>query len=166
MTKNNRDKDVQFIEALAVLLREHDLNEVEVNREFGQDDSLTVRVARGSQVVATAPISNPTVAAAPIQEITPISGSSIASDDTADDPASHPGAVTSPMVGTVYMQPEPGAPAFISVGASIAEGDTLLIVEAMKTMNQIPAPKSGIVKRILVEDGAAVEFGAPLAIIE
>ena len=63
MTKNNRDKDVQFIEALAVLLREHDLNEVEVNREFGQDDSLTVRVARGSQVVATAPISNPTVAA-------------------------------------------------------------------------------------------------------
>ena len=70
------------------------------------------------------------------------------------------------MVGTVYMQPEPGAPAFISVGASISEGDTLLIVEAMKTMNQIPAPKSGIIKRILVEDGAAVEFGAPLAIIE
>ena len=65
MAKNNRDKDVQFIEALAVLLREHDLNEVEVNREFGQDDSLTVRVARGSQVVAAAPISSPTIAAAP-----------------------------------------------------------------------------------------------------
>ena len=166
MTKNNRDKDVQFIEALAVLLREHDLNEVEVNREFGQDDSLTVRVARGSQVVATAPISNPTLAAAPIQEVKPVSDTNQASDATTDDPANHPGAVTSPMVGTVYMQPEPGAPAFISVGASISEGDTLLIVEAMKTMNQIPAPKSGIVKRILVEDGAAVEFGAPLAIIE
>ena len=67
MTKNNRDKDVQFIEALAVLLREHDLNEVEVNREFGQDDSLTVRVARGSQVVATAPVNNPVIAA-PVQE--------------------------------------------------------------------------------------------------
>ena len=166
MTKNNRDKDVQFIEALAVLLREHDLNEVEVNREFGQDDSLTVRVARGGQVVATAPSSNSIIAAAPIQEVIPVSGTSKASDANTDDPANHPGAVTSPMVGTVYMQPEPGAPAFISVGASISEGDTLLIVEAMKTMNQIPAPKSGIIKRILVEDGAAVEFGAPLAIIE
>ena len=166
MTKNNRDKDVQFIEALAVLLREHDLNEVEVNREFGQDDSLTVRVARGNQVVATAPISNPTVASAPIQEVKPVFDTNQASDATNDDPANHPGAVTSPMVGTVYMQPEPGAPAFISVGASISEGDTLLIVEAMKTMNQIPAPKSGTIKRILVEDGAAVEFGSPLAIIE
>ena len=165
MTKNNRDKDVQFIEALAVLLREHDLNEVEVNREFGQDDSLTVRVARGSQVVATAPVNNP-VLATPLQENEPISGSIQSSEVNIDDPANHPGAVISPMVGTVYMQPEPGAPAFISVGASISEGDTLLIVEAMKTMNQIPAPKSGIVKRILVEDGAAVEFGAPLAIIE
>ena len=165
MTKNNRDKDVQFIEALAVLLKEHDLNEVEVNREFGQDDSLTVRVARSSQVVATAPVNNPVIAA-PVQESAPISGSTQSSEANSDDPANHPGAVTSPMVGTVYMQPEPGAPAFISVGASISEGDTLLIVEAMKTMNQIPAPKSGIVKRILVEDGAAVEFGAPLAIIE
>ena len=143
MTKNNRDKDVQFIEALAVLLREHDLSEVEVNREFGQDDSLTVRVARGSQVVATAPISNPALAA-PIQGVTPVSDTNQASDASIEDPANHPGAVTSPMVGTVYMQPEPGAPAFISIGASISEGDTLLIVE----------------------DGAAVEFGAPLAIIE
>ena len=165
MTKNNREKDVQFIEALAVLLREHDLNEVEVNREFGKDDSLTVRVVRGSQVLATAPISNPAIAV-PIQEGAPISGSIQSSEANIDDPANHPGAVTSPMVGTIYMQPEPGAPPFISVGASISEGDTLLIVEAMKTMNQIPAPKSGIVKRILVEDGAAVEFGAPLAIIE
>ena len=166
MTKNNRDKDVQFIEALAVLLREHDLNEVEVNREFGQYDSLTVRVARGGQIVAAAPtISNPTLAA-PVQEGTSVSVSNQTSDTVVDDPANHPGAVTSPMVGTVYMQAEPGAPPFISVGASISEGDTLLIVEAMKTMNQIPAPKSGIVKRILVEDGAAVEFGAPLAIIE
>ena len=73
---------------------------------------------------------------------------------------------TQPLVGTVYMQAEPGAPAFISVGTSVSEGDTLLIVEAMKTMNHIPAPRSGTVKRILVEDGAAVEFGAPLVILE
>jgi len=70
------------------------------------------------------------------------------------------------MVGTVYTQPEPGAPTFVKVGDQVAEGDTLLIVEAMKTMNHIPAPKAGTIKRILVEDGAAVEFGTPLAIIE
>ena len=70
------------------------------------------------------------------------------------------------MVGTVYMQHEPGAPAFVSVGAQVSEGDTLLIVEAMKTMNHIPAPRAGTVKRILVEDKAAVEYGAPLMIIE
>ena len=79
---------------------------------------------------------------------------------------SHPGAVTSPMVGTVYLQAEPGTPAFITVGAKVSEGDTILIIEAMKTMNQIPAPHSGTVTRILVEDGAAVEFGSPLVIIE
>ena len=82
-----------------------------------------------------------------------------------EDPASHPGAVTSPMVGTVYMQAEPGAPSFVSVGQQVAEGDTLLIIEAMKTMNHIPAPRAGTV-RILIEDGAAVEYGAPLMIIE
>ena len=85
-----------------------------------------------------------------------------AAEDSAADPAAHPGAVTSPMVGTVYMQAEPGAPAFITLGATVNAGDTLLIVEAMKTMNHIPAPQSGTVKRILVGDGDAVEFGAPL----
>jgi acetyl-CoA carboxylase biotin carboxyl carrier protein len=70
------------------------------------------------------------------------------------------------MVGTIYMQPEPGAPSFIKVGATVNEGDTLLIVEAMKTMNHIPAPRAGTVKRILVEDGSPVEFGAPLVILE
>ena len=83
-----------------------------------------------------------------------------------NDPVSHPGAVTSPMVGTIYMQAEPGAEPFISVGSTVSEGDTLLIVEAMKTMNQIPSPKSGTVKRIFVEDGAAVEFGSPLVVVE
>ncbi|MFP4275135.1 MAG: acetyl-CoA carboxylase biotin carboxyl carrier protein, partial [Paracoccaceae bacterium] len=86
--------------------------------------------------------------------------------ETPDDPAAHPGAITSPMVGTVYLQPEPGSAPFVSVGAQVSEGDTLLIVEAMKTMNHIPAPRAGTVRRILVEDGAAVEYGAPLMIIE
>jgi acetyl-CoA carboxylase biotin carboxyl carrier protein len=82
------------------------------------------------------------------------------------DPAQAPGAVTSPMVGTIYLQAEPGSKPFVSVGDRVAEGQTLLIVEAMKTMNQIPAPRAGTVKRILVEDGAPVEYGAPLMIIE
>ena len=162
MTKNNRDQDVEFIKALAELLRENDLNELEVSREYGEDDSLNVRVARGGVVAAPVMAATP-VAAAPA----PVPAAAAAAPAaTSDDPASHPGAVPSPMVGTVYMQAEPGAPAFISVGASISEGDTLLIVEAMKTMNHIPAPKSGTIKRILVEDGAAVEFGTPLVIIE
>ena len=164
MTKNNRDQDVEFIKALAELLRENDLNELEVSREYGEDDSLNVRVARGGVVAAPVMAAAPVAAApAPVPAAAPAAAAPAA---PSDDPASHPGAVPSPMVGTVYMQAEPSAPAFISVGASISEGDTLLIVEAMKTMNHIPAPKSGTIKRILVEDGAAVEFGTPLVIIE
>lgn len=165
MTKNNRDQDVEFIKALAELLRENDLNELEVSREYGEDDSLNVRVARGGVVAAPVMTAAP-VAAAPAPVPAAVPAAAAAPAAPSDDPASHPGAVPSPMVGTVYMQAEPGAPAFISVGASISEGDTLLIVEAMKTMNHIPAPKSGTIKRILVEDGAAVEFGTPLVIIE
>ena len=165
MTKNNRDQDVEFIKALAELLRENDLNELEVSREYGEDDSLNVRVARGGVVAAPVMTAAP-VAAAPAPVPAAVPAAAAAPAAPSDDPASHPGAVPSPMVGTVYMQAEPGAPAFISVGDSISEGDTLLIVEAMKTMNHIPAPKSGTIKRILVEDGAAVEFGTPLVIIE
>ncbi|REJ64384.1 MAG: acetyl-CoA carboxylase biotin carboxyl carrier protein [Proteobacteria bacterium] len=164
MTKNNRDQDVEFIKALAELLRENDLNELEVSREYGEDDSLNVRVARGGVVAAPVMAAAPAAAPAPAPVAAPAASAAPAA--ASDDPASHPGAVPSPMVGTVYMQAEPGAPAFISVGASVSEGDTLLIVEAMKTMNHIPAPKSGTIKRILVEDGAAVEFGTPLVIIE
>ncbi len=158
MTKTNHEADVAFIEALAKLLRENDLTELQVKREYGEDDSLNVRVSRITQV---APAVQTTVAAAPA-----VAPAAPATPSAPEDPASHPGAVTSPMVGTVYMQAEPGAPSFISVGQQINEGDTLLIVEAMKTMNHIPAPRSGTVKRILVEDGAPVEYGAPLVILE
>lgn len=158
MTKTNHEADVAFIEALAKLLRENDLTELQVKREYGEDDSLNVRVSRITQV---APAVQTTVAAAPA-----VAPAAPAAPSAPEDPASHPGAVTSPMVGTVYMQAEPGAPSFISVGQQINEGDTLLIVEAMKTMNHIPAPRSGTVKRILVEDGAPVEYGAPLVILE
>ena len=82
------------------------------------------------------------------------------------DPAKHPGVVNSPMVGTAYAAPEPGAKPFIEIGSTVKAGDTLLIIEAMKTMNQIPAPRAGTVKQILFEDGQPVEFGEPLVIIE
>ncbi|WP_319823892.1 acetyl-CoA carboxylase biotin carboxyl carrier protein [Thalassovita sp.] len=163
MTKKNHDSDVAFIQALAELLRANDLTELEVMREYADNDSLNVRVSRAQQVVTQVAAVPAAVAAAPAVAAP---APATAAATPAGDPASHPGAVTSPMVGTVYLQAEPGSPPFVSVGAQVKEGDTLLIIEAMKTMNHIPAPKSGTVKRILVEDTSAVEFGAPLMIIE
>ncbi len=163
--KTSHDSDVSFIQSLAELLRENDLTELQVKRDYGENDSLNVRVSRQSQTVmqAAAPVAAVAAPAAPAPAAT--APAPVVADVPAD-PAAHPGAVTSPMVGTVYMAAEPGAAPFVSVGTTVAEGDTLLIIEAMKTMNHIPAPKAGTVKRILVEDGGAVEFGAPLAIIE
>ena len=161
MTKKPNENDVVFIQALAELLSAQDLTEIEVNRNYGEDDSLNVRISKTQNVVQMAA---PVAMAAP-GAIAP--AAAVAAPAAAiEDPASHPGAVTSPMVGTIYLQAEPGSPAFITVGAKVAEGDTILIIEAMKTMNQIPAPHGGTVTRILVEDSAAVEFGSPLVIIE
>ncbi len=161
--KSSHDSDVSFIKALAELLRENDLTELQVKRDYGENDSLNVRVSRQTQTIVQASV--PAAPAAPVAAAAPAAPAAPAAAESAD-PASHPGAVTSPMVGTVYMAAEPGAPAFVSTGATVKEGDTLLIIEAMKTMNHIPAPRAGTVKRILVEDGAPVEFGAPLVIIE
>ncbi len=168
MTKKDQDTDVKFIQALAEVLTNSDLAEVRVKREYGADSTLDVRVTRAFAPVAAATAAAPVMAtAAPVAATAaPAAASAPAPTETSDDPASHPGAVTSPMVGTVYMQAEPGTPPFISVGDAVSEGQTILIVEAMKTMNQIPAPKSGKVARILVDDGAPVEFGSPLIIIE
>ena len=167
MTTQKRKDDIAFIEGLADLLERRDLSEIEVLREYGADDSLNVRVSRtaSAAMVPAAPIMQQVAATTPHA---PAAAATTETNNATDasDPASHPGAVTCPMVGTIYMQAEPGAPAFISTGAQINEGDTLMIVEAMKTMNHIPAPKSGTIKRIFVEDGAAVEFGTPLVIIE
>jgi acetyl-CoA carboxylase biotin carboxyl carrier protein len=159
-TDATRSSDVAFIKALAELLDKNDLTEIQVKREYGEHDWLNVRVARGGVMMqaAPAPIAAAPMAAGPAP--------TAAAPAMTDDPAQAPGAVTSPMVGTVYLQAEPGSKPFVSVGDKVAEGQTLLIVEAMKTMNQIPAPRAGTVKRILVEDGAPVEYGAPLMIIE
>ena len=158
--KTSHESDVSFNQALAELLRENDLTELQVKRNYGENDSLNVRVSRQTQVVMQAATVAAAPAAAPMGAAAPVAVSADA------DPASHPGAVTSPMVGTVYMAGEPGAAAFVSVGTVVKEGDTLLIIEAIKTMNHIPAPRAGTVKRILVEDGGPVEYGAPLVILE
>ena len=145
----------QMIRELAELLNETGLTEIEIEKS-----GLKIRVARN--ITVTAPImhaqSAPPVSALPAASTGP--------GPAANDPTKHPGAVKSPMVGTAYRSPEPGTASFIEVGAKVAQGDTLLIIEAMKTMNQIPAPRAGTVTNILFENGQPVEYGEPLVIIE
>jgi len=166
MSKQSTDADVAFIQALAELLNKNDLTEIAVKRDYGEDDSLDVRVVKQANIITTH-------AAPPAQMIyatssaAPVAAASAAPAAAGtDDPAQHPGAVTSPMVGTVYLSAEPGATPFVAVGAQVTEGQTVLIIEAMKTMNHIPSPRAGTVRRIVVEDGSPVEYGAPLMIIE
>jgi acetyl-CoA carboxylase biotin carboxyl carrier protein len=144
--------DQELIRELARLLEETGLTEIEFER-----DGQRVRVAR-QQIVGPAVVHS-----------RPIAGVATAvpsTDVAAPDPAKHPGLVTSPMVGTAYLAPEPGAKRFVEVGGRVRVGETLLIVEAMKTMNQIPSPRAGTIIQILVDDGQPVEFGEPLMIIE
>ena len=148
-------EDSALVRELALLLDETSLTEIEIERA-----GLRLRVARNISVAATMPMP---MAAAPAV----LSAAAVAAPvAAAADLSKHPGAVTSPMVGTAYWAPEPGAKPFIEVGSKVSVGQTLLIIEAMKTMNQIPSLRAGTVTQILVEDGQPVEFGEPLVIIE
>jgi len=163
MSKDHTKDDVAFIKALAELLNENALSEISVKREYGENDTLNVKVAKlPAQILQAAPV-NYAPAAAPASSAP---AAAPAPAPAAADPADHPGVVTSPMVGTTYLAAEPGAEPFVAVGQMVSAGQTLLIIEAMKTMNHIPAPATGTVKRILVADGTPVEYGAPLMIIE
>ena len=154
--KASGTSDTALVKALADILDETGLAELEY-----ETADLSVRLSRVAGGATTVPVATPVVApsatpaAAPVPTATP-----------ADDPASHPGAVTSPMVGTVYVAPEPDAPAFIAVGDGVKKGQTVLIVEAMKVMNPITAPTDGKVTQILVQNGQPVEFGEALVVIE
>lgn len=165
----HHEGDVAFIQSLAQLLNASELNEISVKREYGEHDRLTVSLTKqGKQVVYAAAPQQSAPAAAP-QAAAPAAPQPAAAAPAApvsEDPANLPGVVTSPMVGTAYLAAEPGAAAFVQVGQQVAEGETLMIVEAMKTMNHIPSPRAGTVKRILIDDGSPVEFGAPLMIVE
>jgi acetyl-CoA carboxylase biotin carboxyl carrier protein len=150
MFKRKIEVDSELVRELSRLLEENNLTEIEVQR-----GDQRVRVSRGGGVAqyGSAPAA-----------LTPVASKGATAP--AADPAKHPGAVTSPMVGTAYRSPEPGAKPFVEEGTQVKEGQTLLIIEAMKTMNAIPATRAGTVTRIMVEDGQPVEFGEPLFIIE
>ena len=146
--------DHELIRALARLLDETGLTEIEIEQK-----GLRVRVGRQGPIVHAA--------AAPPAPVSPlVAAPAPAVLEAPTDPTKHPGVVTSPMVGTAYLAPEPGTRPYVNVGSVVNAGDTLLIIEAMKTMNQIPAPRAGKVTQILIEDGRPVEFGEPLVIIE
>jgi acetyl-CoA carboxylase biotin carboxyl carrier protein len=146
----DKSGDSALIRELALLLDETNLTEIEIERA-----GLRVRVARNISIAASMPASYQPAAPAAAAGPVPVA-----------DIAKHPGLVPSPMVGTVYWASEPGAKPFVEVGSKVTAGQTLLIIEAMKTMNQIPSPRAGTVTQILIEDGQPVEFGEPLVIIE
>jgi acetyl-CoA carboxylase biotin carboxyl carrier protein len=148
----SKSDDSALIRELALLLDETNLTEIEIERA-----GLRVRVARNVSISASVPAGYQPAAAPAPASVTPAAVA---------DMAKHPGVVPSPMVGTAYWASEPGAKPFIEVGSKVSVGQTLLIIEAMKTMNQIPSPRAGTVTQILVEDGQPVEFGEPLVIIE
>lgn len=146
--------DTEMVTKLAKMLDENDLSEIEV------EDN-------GRRIVVKRKLAGVPMAYAPAPAAPPAGPAPAPAPAAADaNPASHPGAVKSPMVGTAYLTPEPGAAAFIAVGQQVKEGDTLVIIEAMKVMNPIPSPKSGVVKAILIQNAQPVEYEQPLAIIE
>ncbi|MDQ8699300.1 acetyl-CoA carboxylase biotin carboxyl carrier protein [Hyphomicrobium sp. LHD-15] len=156
----NSSGEQQLIRELAKLLNDTGLSEIEIEKS-----GLKVRVARTVTVTAAVPApAQLGLASAPVASSP--AGPGAAPAAAGSDPAKHPGAVKSPMVGTAYRSPDPKAPPFVEVGTRVQQGDTLLIIEAMKTMNQIPAPRAGTVTSVLVENGQPVEFGEPLVIIE
>ncbi|WP_229681098.1 acetyl-CoA carboxylase biotin carboxyl carrier protein [Neoroseomonas lacus] len=152
MGKNFIEFDAAAIRELAQILRDTDLTEIEL-----MDGESRLRVVR--QAVVAAPVATQVAVAAPAAAavVAPVA-------EMLD--ADHPGAVVSPMVGVAYLAPEPGAAQFVTVGAKVTQGQTLLLIEAMKTFNQIKAPRAGTVTRILIESGTPVEYGEPLIIIE
>ncbi len=164
----NVEQDVAFIRAMAELLQESELTEIEVEREYANNNELRVRLSR-AWPVAPAPVHAPAhapVLQAPVHQAPePIATAPTEAPAGSAEPV-QANALTSPMVGTAYLSSEPGTDPFVKVGDTVAEGQTVLIIEAMKTMNQIPSPRAGTVRQILVADGEPIEFGHPLMIID
>ena len=157
---SNVEQDVAFVRALADILRDSELNEIEIERKYAAHEELKVRLSRTAapapaQVVAPPPLPAPAVSA--------LASAPEAATQAKPELAN---ALTSPMVGTAYLSSEPGVDAFVKIGDTVSEGQTVLIIEAMKTMNQIPSPRAGTVRQILVANAEPVDFGHPLMIID
>ena len=154
--------DAEAIRKLATILAETGLTEIEI----AEKDS-RIRVVRAHPPAATYTASYAPAGPAPLQAqaAAPVAAQAPAAP-VAADPAKHPGAVLSPMVGVAYLSPEPGSAAYVTIGQKVTEGQTLLLIEAMKTFNQIKAPRAGTVTRILIETGTPVEYGEPLVLVE
>ncbi|HXG78565.1 MAG TPA: acetyl-CoA carboxylase biotin carboxyl carrier protein [Methyloceanibacter sp.] len=161
MTQQGGNFDKDLIRELASLLEETGLTEIEIEHEGRR-----IRVARGVNLTTTLTTSSDVPPAEPRESARPAKRAAGQPSSPGQEFVIHPGTVTSPMVGTAYRSPEPGAPPFVEVGSKVVAGQTILIIEAMKTMNQIPSPRAGTVVAILVEDGQPVEYGEPLAVIE
>jgi len=166
MTKASSQVDQDLIRSIAELLNEQNLAEIEIERE-----DIRVRVTRSYATPAVQQVSMPGFAPPPphppaaVHPVAP-AGAAASISLPVDELAANPGTLTSPMVGTAYLSPEPGKAPFVAVGSKVTEGQTVLIIEAMKTMNQIPAHRSGTIARIVVEDSQPVEYGQPLVVIE
>ena len=164
IAKPSSQVDQDLLKTIAELLNQQNLAEIEIEQE-----GFRVRVTRAHASSGGGAV--PVYASAPQQVHVPqaspaSSAASLPAPSAAEDLASNPGTLTSPMVGTAYRSPEPSASPFVEVGAKVSEGQTVLIIEAMKTMNQIPAHRSGTVTRILIDDSQPVEYGEPLLVIE
>ena len=159
-TTSRKTSETKLIKELAEILNETELSEIEMRK-----GDLKIRVSKHSG--QTVSVAAPAMAAAPAAAPAPAASANEAETTApAPDASTHPGAVKSPMVGTAYVRPSPDAEPFVNEGQSVSEGDTVLLVEAMKTFNPITAPKSGVIKQVLVQDATPVEYGEPLFIIE
>jgi len=163
MKNKKYDEDINLLEQIANLAAQKNLTDIEFKKKIKEDTEIFIKISSTQKnLIYEKPRSDKVVNLQ--KEKSENVNSSF--DDEINELKNQPGIISSPMVGTVYLSPEPGVNPFIKVGQNVNIGDTLFIIEAMKTMNQIPSPKSGIVKRILIDDATPVEFDSPLVIIE
>ena len=161
MTQNRAKEDIKFITEMTELLCKHDLSEIEYNKTHSENSSISIRIKKGVEQVLPFDPNNLNVAnnflnSKPVED----------SHETIEEVTENSSILSSPMVGTVYLSPEPNSDPFVKIGDTVKEGQPVVIIEAMKTMNHIPANKSGIIRKIFVDDASPVEFGDPLITIE
>ena len=161
LTQNRAKEDIKFINEMTELLCKHDLSEIEYNKTLSENSSISIRIKKGVEQVLPFDPNNLNVAnnflnPKPVED----------SHETIEEVTENSRILSSPMVGTVYLSPDPNSDPFVKIGDTVKEGQPVVIIEAMKTMNHIPANKSGIIRKIFVDDASPVEFGDPLITIE